>query len=110
MLHRKTAKLPVPSGGFWGSVLGFLQDIGSLEERAGRSLERFKRGLRNWLVGTAVLGLSAFASLVFLVLGMFFLAIDQIGMPRGVVFICGGLLGLLILKAVFPSTKERQGE
>lgn len=91
-------------------VLGLLQGLTALEERVGKSLEAFKKGLRSWLVGTAVLGLSVFASLIFLILGLFFLAIDQGGVPRGVVFTCGGLIGLLVLRIVFPATKEGQGE
>ncbi len=68
-------------------------------------MERYRDSLQNWMVKTVVLGLSIFMSLAFLILGLFFIAIDYGGIPRGVVFIGGGLLGLLVLRLAVPSTK-----
>ena len=101
---RKRIKLSDKNGsegsifhGLWNFILGALKAVGSIEARMEKSLERHKQAVQRWLVKVIVMGLSVFMSLAFLVLGVFFVAIDYGGIPRGIVFICGGLLGLVIL-------------
>jgi hypothetical protein len=76
-----------------------------IEGQAEKSLEKHKRAFQGWVVKVAVMGLSVFMSLAFLVLGLFFIAMDYGGIPRGIVFAGGGLLGLLILRLMVPSAK-----
>jgi hypothetical protein len=104
MSAKKTDKASDLSG-FWESALGALKSVGSLRARAEKSFEKYKNTFERWIVRTAVMGLSVFMSLAFLVLGLFFIAIDYGGIPRGVVFTCGGLLGLLVLR-LMSSSKE----
>jgi hypothetical protein len=102
-MPRKTKNDTAPSGGVWDTVLGILRAAGAVEDRARKSLDRHKKVFQAWMVRTAVTGLSIFMCLAFLVLGVFFVAIDYGGVPRGVVFICGGLLGLLLIKLLVRS-------
>jgi len=78
-------------------ALGALKNIASIEQRAEKAFKNQKIKLQHWLVKTVVLALSIFMSLVFFVLGLFFMAMDYGGLSRGVVFVSGGLLGLLFL-------------
>jgi len=75
--------------------LGYVADI--IEHRA----EKMERRL----LGLAVLYLLMFASIVFLLLGIFFLIIDFAGLSRGVVFTAGGLLVLLVTVMLIRSGK-----
>lgn len=102
MPFKKSLTLP----GRW-ERLAFLvfKGIGAFEGRVEKSLEKYKKAFQSWIVKAVVTGLSIFISLVFLVLGLFFIAMDYGGVPRGVVFTCGGLLGLLILRLMVPPTK-----
>ncbi len=86
------------------ALLAF-KNIGSIEDRAERSLKKHKREFERWVVKLAVLVLSISISLACLTLGLFFIAMDDCGIPRGVVFIGCGLLGLLVLRLLLPSTK-----
>lgn len=104
MLRKKTEEISI-FGHLWELILWTLKNIGSLEDRAKRSFEKHKTAFQNWMLKTIVLGLSIFMSLAFLVLGLSFIAIDYGGIPRGIVFTCGGLSGLLVLKLMVPSTK-----
>ncbi len=89
----------------WAVGVGALKGVVSIEDQVEKSLQKHKRPFEGWVVKTVVMGLSIFMSLAFLILGVFFVAIDYGGVPRGVVFIFGGLLGLLVLKLMVPSTK-----
>ncbi len=82
-----------------------LKNIGSIEDRAERSLEKHKGEFQRWVVKLAVVVFSISMSLTCVTLGLFFVAMDDCGIPRGVVFIGGGLLGLLVLRLLIPSTK-----
>jgi hypothetical protein len=84
---------------------GVLKNIRSIQNLAKKSLEKHKRIFQEWLVKVAVMAFSVFMCLTFLILGLFFIAIDYGGIPRGIVFVCGGLLGLLVLRLMIPSTK-----
>jgi hypothetical protein len=86
-------------------ILKAYKGLQAIEDRVEKSLGKHKRSFQGWIMKTAVLGLSVFMSLACLVLGLFFIAIDYGGIPRGIVFICGGLLGLLVLRLMVPSTK-----
>lgn len=95
-MKRKKNEKAIVSGSLWETALRALKSIGSLEARAERSFGKYRKALQRWLVKIVVTGLSLFMSLAFLVLGLFFIAIDYGAIPRGVVFTCGGLLGLLV--------------
>src|SRR5579859_1687285 len=99
MLRKKTEEISIYSN-LWDAVFGGLKGVGFIKARAKKSLEKYKRGLQGWLVKTAVMGLSVFLSLGFLILGLSYMAIDYGGIPRGFVFVCGGFLGLLVLGLV----------
>ena len=92
-------------GGLWESALGALKSAGAIQDRMDKSLEKYKRSFQKSMVEVAVMGLSIFMCVAFLVLGLFFIAIDYGGIPRGVVFACGGLLGFLVLRLMVPAAK-----
>jgi hypothetical protein len=96
MSFKKTGEVPIFRN-LWELALGTIKNFGSLESRAEKSLGRHKRVFQRWVMKITVMGLSIFMSLAFLVIGLFFIAMDYGGIPRGVVFTCGGLLGLLVL-------------
>jgi hypothetical protein len=91
--------------GFWESARVALKSVGSIQDRLEKSLGKYKNAFERWLVKTAVMGLSVFMCLAFLILGLFFIAIDYGGIPRGVVFVGGGLLGLVVLRLMAPPAK-----
>ena len=110
--HRKKAK-ELPDKREEGSILNQIWQVGSnavknilnFEDRTAQTLEKLKKTIQEWIVQSALKALSLFASLLFLILGVFFLAIDFGHIPRGIVFIGGGLLGFLILRFFTPATK-----
>jgi hypothetical protein len=104
-MSRKKADETSVLNGFWESAIGALKSLGSIQTRAEKSLEKYRNALQRWFIKTAVLGLSVFMSLAFLILGLFFVAIDYGGVPRGIVFIGGGLLGMVVLWLTVPSAK-----
>jgi len=83
-----------------------LKTIFSIEDQAAKSLEKYKKEFQNWLTKTTLNVLSFFMSMVLVVIGLLFIAIDYGHVPRGVVFICGGLLGFLVLRLLTPVTKS----
>lgn len=102
---RKKADEGSTMGNLWSMAVGTLKSIVSFEDRVKKQLEIYKSAFQKWLMRSALMVLSIFMSLVFLILGVFFVAIDYGGVPRGVVFICGGLLGFLVLRLLTPVTK-----
>jgi hypothetical protein len=108
MLRKKEEESSILST-LWNLALGALKNLGFLENLVEKSLKKYKGDLQGWAVKTVVLGLSIFTSLAFLILGLFFMAIDFGGIPRGVVFVCGGLLGLLVLRLMLPAEKFKTG-
>jgi hypothetical protein len=96
-ISRKKSEAASVLGGLWDFVLGAFKALGAIENRLEKSLEKHKKAFQGWLVKVIVTGLSVFMSLAFLILGLFFIAIDYGEIPRGVVFNCGGLFGLLVL-------------
>ena len=104
MSRKITEEIPLLNR-LWAMALVALKGVGSIEGRVEKSLEKYKKPFEGWVVKTVVMGLSIFMSLAFLILGLFFVVIDYGGVPRGVVFIGGGLLGLLVLRLMIPSTK-----
>jgi hypothetical protein len=104
-MSRKTTAITPLFSRLWEMALAALKGVGSIESRVEKSLEKYKKMFEGWVVKTVVMGLSIFMSLVFLILGLFFVVIDYGGVPRGIVFIGGGLLGLLVLRLMVPSTK-----
>ena len=112
-LQRKKAKA-VPGKKEEGSLFnrlwqtGFhaLKNLAVLEEQAEQKLEKYKVEFQRWLGRTALRVLSLFMSLVFLVLGLIFIAIDYGHVPRGIVFVCGGLLGFLVLRLTVPNRES----
>jgi hypothetical protein len=87
--------------------MGFkaLKNILRLGERAEHSLEKYKKEFQRWLTRTTLSVLSFFMCMVFLALGLFFIAMDYGHLPRGIVFLGGGLLGFLILRLLTPAAK-----
>jgi hypothetical protein len=104
-MSRKKKEEASTLGGFWESARGALKSVGSIQESVEKSLGKYKNALERWLVKTAVMGLSVFMCLAFLILGVFFIAIDYGGVPRGIVFVGGGLLGLVVLRLMAPPAK-----
>ena len=104
MLRKKTEEVSILSN-LWASALGAIKSAGAIQDRVDKSLEKYKRGFQKSMVEVAVMGLSIFMCVAFLVLGLFFIAIDYGGIPRGVVFACGGLLGFLVLRLMVPAEK-----
>ena len=82
-----------------------LKTVFSIEDQATKSLEKYKKDFQQWLTHTTLMVLSLFLSLAFLSLGLCYIAIDVGHISRGVVFVCGGLLGFLILRLLTPVTK-----
>jgi len=82
-----------------------LRTVFSIEDQAAKSLEKYKREFQHWLTQTTLNVLSFFMSMVCVVIGLFFIAIDYGHVPRGIVFICGGLLGFLVLRLLTPVAK-----
>lgn len=112
MLQRNKAKRVFPKkeegslfNQLWGMGFKTLQNVLRLEERAEQTLEKYKTEFQRWLAQTTLAVLSFFMSMVFVVLGVFFTAIDYGHIPRGMVFICGGLLGFLVLRLLKPVSK-----
>lgn len=92
-------------GNLWVLAIEALTDIVSFEERAGKSIEKYKCAFQKQLMKLSLMGLSTLMSLAFLIIGLFFIAVDYGHVPRGVVFICGGLLGFLVLRLLARSMK-----
>lgn len=90
---------------FWKLGLQAVQRLGFIESIAEKSFVKFNKKFKIWILKVSVLILSVFMSIALLVLGLLFIVIDQGGIPRGVVFACGGLLGLMVLMFVFLKTK-----
>ena len=59
------------------------------------------------ILALAAAYLGIFAGLVFLVLGVFFIFMDYLGIPRGVVFTAGGFLIALISFVYLQGGKKR---
>jgi hypothetical protein len=104
MLRKKAEEVSLLSH-LWGSALGALKNAGAIQDRVDRSLEKYKRSFQKSMVEVAVMGLSIFMCVAFLVLGLFFIVIDYGGIPRGIVFVCGGLLGFLVLRLMASAAK-----
>ncbi len=103
MLQKKSQEASA-LGHLWDLALWVLKSISPIASRAEKSLEKYKSASQKWVVKVVVRGFLNLLSLAFLILGLFFIAIDYGGIPRGIVFACGGLLGLLILRLMVPST------
>jgi len=96
-------------GGLWELAVSAFRNFGSIEDRVEKTLKKHKGAFQWWMVKTFVMGLSVFMSLSLLTLGLLFIAMDYGGIPRGVVFTCGGLLGLLIFGLWFyQQNKNRE--
>jgi len=89
----------------WGMGFKTLKNIVHLGERAEHSLEKYKKEFQQWLTRTTLSVLSFFMCMVFLALGLFFIAMDYGHLPRGIVFMGGGLLGFCVLRLLTPAAK-----
>jgi hypothetical protein len=104
MLRKKIEEVSILSH-LWASTLDALKSVGVIQDRVDRSLEKYKRSFQKSMVEVAVMGLSIFMCVAFLVLGLFFIVIDYGGIPRGIVFVGGGLVGFLVLRLMVPAAK-----
>jgi len=89
-------------GGLWKAAHRSLRTLLAIEDQAEKNLEGYKKSFQNWLLWTSFHVLSLFMSMMFLILGLFFIAVDYGHIPRGFVLIGGGLLGFLILRFSKP--------
>jgi len=65
-----------------------------LRESLDEQLDLYARVIEKRLIILALCGFALFLSVFSLGLGFIFVAIDYGGFPRGIVFLCGGILGL----------------
>ena len=91
---------------FWTLAYKAFKTVSTLEDQAAKSIEKYKKDFQEWLTRTTLNVLSFFLSMVFVIIGLFFIAIDYGHLPRGLVFVCGGLLGFLVLRLITPAAKS----
>lgn len=103
MTPKKTSEVSA-LGQVWDLALWAVKSISPIASRAEKALEKYKSASQKWVFKVVFRGFLNLLSLTFLILGLFFIAIDYGGIPRGIVFACGGILGLLILRLMVPST------
>lgn len=59
-------------------------------------LNVYAKAVEKRLIFLTLGAFTLFTSALFLVLGVVFILIDYCSVPRGVVFLCGGLLGMIV--------------
>ena len=113
----KSAKTPPPPepeetsviSSLWMVAHKSLRALLAIEDHAEKTLEEYKKTFHSWLMQTTFRVLSLFMSMMFLILGVFCVAVDYGHIPRGFVLIGGGLLGFLIVRLLTPSRNKITG-
>ncbi len=107
--HSETQPFGSALFAFLKKIFGVLAGTRPFFDNLADMLEHRAEQMERRLLKLVVLYLLTFASLVFLLLGIFFIVIDSAGVSRGIVFAVGGLIVLLVTVILIQSMKNNGG-